>query len=86
MPTDTARRAVAVALSLDGIAIMMTIVAGLLALRACIDGAGMNVRTNLPGLKDEKLKSGLLKRVLEISAESESEFTRIHQIIECKLG
>jgi glutamate formiminotransferase/formiminotetrahydrofolate cyclodeaminase len=59
---------------------------GLLALRACIDGAGMNVRTNLPGLKDEKLKSGLLKRVREISAESESEFTRIHQIIESKLG
>src|SRR5438132_13410278 len=59
---------------------------GVLALRACIDGAGMNVRTNLAGLKDEKLKSRLLKRVREISAESEPEFTRIHQIIECKLG
>src|SRR5436190_6789065 len=59
---------------------------GLLATRACIEGAGMNVRTNLAGLKDEKLKSGLLKRLREISAESEAEFTRIHQMIECKLG
>src|SRR5437762_2323974 len=52
---------------------------GLLALRACIGGAGMNVRINLAGLKDEKLKSDLLKRVREISAESESEFTGIHR-------
>jgi len=29
---------------------------GLLAVRACVDGAAMNVRINLAGLKDEKLK------------------------------
>src|SRR5438477_7899898 len=59
---------------------------GLLALHACIEGAALNVRINLAGLKDEKLKADLLKRVRDISAESESEFTRIYQIIECKLG
>ncbi len=32
---------------------------GLLAVRACIEGAGMNVRINLAGLKDEKFKSSL---------------------------
>ena len=30
---------------------------GILAVRACIDGAAMNVRINLAGLKDEKVKS-----------------------------
>src|SRR5450755_949535 len=32
---------------------------GLLALRACIDGAALNVRINLTGLKDERLRSAL---------------------------
>ena len=59
---------------------------GLLALRACIDGAAMNVRINLAGLKDEKLKSSLQERVRKISAESESEFRRIEQIVESKMG
>ena len=59
---------------------------GLLALRACIDGAALNVRINLAGLKDEKLKSLLQDKVRRISAESESEFTRIEQIIESKMG
>jgi glutamate formiminotransferase/formiminotetrahydrofolate cyclodeaminase len=59
---------------------------GLLALRACIDGAGMNVRINLAGLKDEKLKSSLQEKIRAISAESESAFSRIKQIVEDKLG
>jgi len=59
---------------------------GLLALRACIDGAALNVRINLAGLKDEKLKSLLQDKVRRVSAESESEFTRIEQIIESKMG
>jgi len=59
---------------------------GLLALRACIDGAAMNVRINLSGLKDEAARSGLRERVQEIGAQSESEFKKIHQIVESKLG
>ncbi|HWM23371.1 MAG TPA: glutamate formimidoyltransferase [Chthoniobacterales bacterium] len=59
---------------------------GLLALRACIDGAAMNVRINLSGLKDEKLKSSLQENVRKISAESESAFKRIGQIVESKIG
>jgi glutamate formiminotransferase/formiminotetrahydrofolate cyclodeaminase len=58
---------------------------GVLALRACIDGAALNVRINLSGLKDEKLKSTLLEKVRAISAESESEFKTIIQIVESKM-
>jgi len=59
---------------------------GLLAVRACIDGAALNVRINLPSLKDEKLKSTLQEKVRKISAESESEFKRIDRIVESKMG
>ena len=59
---------------------------GLLAVRACVDGAAMNVRINLTGLKDEKLKSALLEKVKQISAESEFEFKVIIQIVESKMN
>jgi glutamate formiminotransferase / formiminotetrahydrofolate cyclodeaminase len=59
---------------------------GLLALRACIEGAALNVRINLAGLKDAKLKSPLQEKVQKITAESESEFRRISQIVESKMG
>ena len=59
---------------------------GLLALRACIDGAAMNVRINLAGLKDEKLRSTLQEKVRGISAESEAKFRKISQIVESKIG
>jgi glutamate formiminotransferase/formiminotetrahydrofolate cyclodeaminase len=59
---------------------------GLLATRACIDGAWMNVRINLAGLKDEKLKSALLEKVGKISAGSESEFKTVIQIVEGKMS
>jgi len=59
---------------------------GVLALRACIDGAALNVRINLAGLKDEKLKSSLQEKVQRISAESASEFKKISQIVESKMG
>src|SRR5205823_2695550 len=55
---------------------------GSLALRACIEGAAMNVRINLGGLKDEKSKSALLEKLQKISAESESQFGRIIQVVE----
>src|ERR1700736_2500112 len=45
---------------------------GLLAVRACIEGAAMNVRINLAGLKDEKFKSTLQDKLKQIRAESES--------------
>ncbi len=59
---------------------------GLLAVRACIDGAAMNVKINLLGLKDEKLRSELLEKVRKISAKSESEFKTIIQIVESKMS
>ena len=59
---------------------------GLLATRACIDGAGMNVRINLAGLKDEGVKSDLRAKLQKMCAQSESEFQKIIQIVESKLG
>ena len=59
---------------------------GLLAVHACIEGAAMNVRINLSGLKDETLKSALLARLDKLRTESESKFKAIHQIVEGKLG
>jgi glutamate formiminotransferase/formiminotetrahydrofolate cyclodeaminase len=59
---------------------------GLLALRACIDGAALNVRINLAGLKDEKVRSALQDKVQGIAAESEAEFGKIIQIVESKIG
>jgi glutamate formiminotransferase/formiminotetrahydrofolate cyclodeaminase len=58
---------------------------GALAVRACIEGAAMNVRINLAGLKDEKLKSALREKVRKITAESESQFRRVDQIVQSKL-
>ena len=58
---------------------------GLLATRACIQGAALNVRINLAGLKDEKLKSTLQEKVRKISAESEARFKEISQVVEGKL-
>jgi formiminotetrahydrofolate cyclodeaminase len=59
---------------------------GLLALHACIQGAGMNVRINLAGLKDEQFKSSLQEKLQKIGDNSESEFRKILQIVESKLG
>ena len=59
---------------------------GLLAVHACIEGAAMNVRINLASLKDEKSKSALLKKVEQISAKSESEFKRMIQVVQSKMG
>jgi glutamate formiminotransferase / formiminotetrahydrofolate cyclodeaminase len=59
---------------------------GLFAVHACIGGAAMNVRINLAGLKDEKFKSTLLKRLQQIGAESDSRFKEINHVLEKKLG
>jgi glutamate formiminotransferase/formiminotetrahydrofolate cyclodeaminase len=59
---------------------------GALAVRACIEGAAMNVRINLAGLKDESLKVSLREKMQRTADDSESEFKRIHAIVESKLG
>ena len=59
---------------------------GLLAVRACVEGAAMNVRINLAGLKDEKSKLALLEKLQKIRAESEAQFKRIIQVVESKMG
>ncbi|HEY2614651.1 MAG TPA: glutamate formimidoyltransferase [Chthoniobacterales bacterium] len=59
---------------------------GLLALRACIDGAALNVRINLAGLKDETWKSTLREKVQKISAESEAAFKEAKATVESKMG
>ena len=58
---------------------------GALATRACIDGAGMNVRINLAGLKDQKFKSSLAQKVQHVSADSAARAEAILQIVESKL-
>jgi glutamate formiminotransferase / formiminotetrahydrofolate cyclodeaminase len=59
---------------------------GLLAVRSCIEGAGMNVRINLSGLKDEKVRSSLQDKMRRVSGESEAEFQKIGKIVEGKLS
>jgi glutamate formiminotransferase/formiminotetrahydrofolate cyclodeaminase len=59
---------------------------GALATRACIEGAAMNVRINLAGLKDEKFKSAFVEKVRKISADSEARFKEINFFVEKKLG
>jgi glutamate formiminotransferase/formiminotetrahydrofolate cyclodeaminase len=59
---------------------------GLLAVRACVEGAGMNVRINLASLKDQKFKSSLQEKLQRISAKSESEFKRTIELVEGKIG
>ncbi|MEP6698763.1 MAG: cyclodeaminase/cyclohydrolase family protein, partial [Verrucomicrobiota bacterium] len=59
---------------------------GLLALRACLEGAAMNVRINLAGLKDEKWRSDLQEKLQRLRASSEEEFGKIIQIVESKLS
>jgi glutamate formiminotransferase/formiminotetrahydrofolate cyclodeaminase len=58
---------------------------GICATRAGVDGAALNVRINLGGLKDEKFKAGLQAKVLKIQADSESQFKKIDQIVQSKL-
>jgi glutamate formiminotransferase / formiminotetrahydrofolate cyclodeaminase len=59
---------------------------GALATRACIEGAAMNVRINLAGLKDEKFKSAFVEKIRKISADSEARFKEINHVVEKKLG
>ena len=58
---------------------------GLLATRACIEGAAMNVRINLSGLKNEKVKAALQEKMSRLTAESETRFKAAGEIVEGKL-
>lgn len=59
---------------------------GLLATRACIDGAGMNVRINLSGLKDEKTKDALGEKLDRLLRESETRYQRAREMVEKTLA
>jgi glutamate formiminotransferase / formiminotetrahydrofolate cyclodeaminase len=59
---------------------------GILATRACIEGAGMNVRINLTSLKDGKFKSSLAQTVHQIRSESDACAQAILEIVESKLS
>jgi glutamate formiminotransferase/formiminotetrahydrofolate cyclodeaminase len=59
---------------------------GLLAVRACVEGAAMNVRINLSGLKDQEEAGVLRERMQRSLGESENEFKALHTIVEGKLG
>jgi glutamate formiminotransferase/formiminotetrahydrofolate cyclodeaminase len=59
---------------------------GLLATRACIEGAGMNVRINLSGLKDEAVKAGLRQKMETVVRESEAQYQNALELVEKKLA
>ena len=58
---------------------------GLLAVRACIEGAGLNVRINIANLKDEKAKTSLSNKVQVFTEESDARFKEISKLVEKKL-
>ncbi len=58
---------------------------GVLATRACIQGAALNVRINLAQLKDEKFKTSVTDKLQKITADSETQFKQISQVVESKV-
>jgi glutamate formiminotransferase/formiminotetrahydrofolate cyclodeaminase len=58
---------------------------GVLATRACIEGAALNVRINLGQLKDEKFRTDLQNKVRTIRADSEVRFRGVMELVESKL-
>jgi glutamate formiminotransferase len=59
---------------------------GALATWACIEGAALNVRINLGQLKDEKFKTALANKVREISESSDTQFKKVSELVDSKLG
>src|SRR3954470_2033174 len=59
---------------------------GLLATRACIEGAELNVRINLGSLKDEKVKNELVKKMEAVVGHSNDQFSGAMQQLNKKLG
>jgi glutamate formiminotransferase/formiminotetrahydrofolate cyclodeaminase len=58
---------------------------GALATRACIEGAALNVRINLAQLKDERFRTALLKKIEQISTDSDTQFKEVYQLVGSKL-
>lgn len=58
---------------------------GLLATRACIDGAGLNVRINLSGLQDEKVRARLQEKMRQLISLSDKSYEDARQKVENKL-
>ena len=59
---------------------------GLLATRACIEGAALNVRINLGSLNDQKVKADLAGKTEKLRSDSAIRFSEINQMVEQKLG
>jgi glutamate formiminotransferase/formiminotetrahydrofolate cyclodeaminase len=59
---------------------------GLLATRACIEGAALNVRINLAALKDEKYNAAILKKLKQITADSDARSAEVRELVETKLA
>lgn len=59
---------------------------GALAIRACIEGAALNVRINLEQLKDGKFKAVLADKSQNVRADSAVNFKKISQAVESKLS
>ena len=58
---------------------------GCLAIHACVEGAAMNVRINLSGLNDERIKSALQEKLSRVTADSEREYQRVNSAIRAGL-
>ena len=58
---------------------------GLLATRACIEGAAMNVRINLASLKDEIVQADLREKTAKLIQESDARFQTARKIVNGKL-
>ncbi|MFN8395867.1 MAG: cyclodeaminase/cyclohydrolase family protein [Bacteroidia bacterium] len=59
---------------------------GALCIHTCIQGAGLNVRINLSGLKDEAVKTELGGKVARIVNESAMNLREVMGIVEGKMG
>jgi len=58
---------------------------GALCIHTCIQGASMNVRINLGGIKDETFKSDIAQKVADCLAESDRARDGILAIVETKM-
>jgi glutamate formiminotransferase/formiminotetrahydrofolate cyclodeaminase len=58
---------------------------GTLATRACVEGAALNVRINVAQLKDEKFRTSFLKKIEQITVDSETQFRKITSVVESKV-
>jgi glutamate formiminotransferase/formiminotetrahydrofolate cyclodeaminase len=59
---------------------------GALCIHTCIQGAGLNVRINLGGLKDESVKAELGGKVARLVNESAMTLREVMAIVESKMG